>query len=115
MKRQSRVNGQGGFTLIEVIVSMALLAVTASGFLMMSGAGAGLLAREQQLERSNYELGAMAGEGEGEYTGNEFVMEFYMEDRSGYDGTGAEERFGEYRISPAREDLGGSMTFYRHR
>lgn len=115
MKKQNKRRGQEGFTLIEVIVSTALLAVAASGFLMMAGANVSLLAREHRLERSNYELEAMAEEGEGESTGGGFVMEFHMENDREYAGVGAEEQFGEYRVSMEPEDMGGSMTFYRYR
>ena len=41
--------------MIEVITATALLAVTVSGFLMMSGANAALLAKEHRMGRMNYE------------------------------------------------------------
>lgn len=37
MKKRNRKRGREGFTLIEVIASTALLMVTATGFLMMTG------------------------------------------------------------------------------
>ena len=51
MKRQNRAKGQEGFSMIEVITATALLAVTVSGFLMMSGANAALLAKEHRMGR----------------------------------------------------------------
>lgn len=49
--------------MIEVITATALLAVTVSGFLMMSGANAALLAKEHRMGRMNYELSSMSGAG----------------------------------------------------
>ena len=51
--------------MIEVITATALLAVTVSGFLMMSGANAALLAKEHRMGRMNYELSSMSGAGAG--------------------------------------------------
>ena len=106
---------QEGFTKIEVITATALLAVTVSGFLMMSGANAGLLAKEHRMGRMNYELSSMSGAGAGEATGNTLVVEFYMENESAFGDYAAEESFDEFRVSAAPEDLDSSMTFYRHR
>lgn len=72
MKRQNRAKGQEGFSMIEVITATALLAVTVSGFLMMSGANAALLAKEHRMGRMNYELSSMSGAGAGEATGNKY-------------------------------------------
>ena len=69
--------------MIEVITATALLAVTVSGFLMMSGANAALRAKEHRMGRMNYELSSMSGAGAGEATGNTLVVEFYMENESG--------------------------------
>ena len=79
MKKRNRKRGREGFTLIEVIASTALLMVTATGFLMMTGANTGLLAKEHRLDQSNYRLSAMAEEGLGEATGAELVVEISME------------------------------------
>ncbi len=66
MKKSVNRSSRGGFTLIEIVVSTALLAVVCTGFLMMMAANAGQLSGEQRLEQSNYNLSALAGEGEGE-------------------------------------------------
>ena len=66
MKKSVNRSSRGGFTLIEIVVSTALLAVVCTGFLMMTAANAGQLSGEQRLEQSNYNLSALAGEGEGE-------------------------------------------------
>ena len=47
MKKSVNRSSRGGFTLIEIVVSTALLAVVCTGFLMMTAANA----------RSNYTLG----------------------------------------------------------
>ena len=124
MKKRNRKRGREGFTLIEVIASTALLMVTATGFLMMTGANTGLLAKEHRLDQSNYRLSAMAEEGLGEATGAELVVEFSMEGDSGYPDAGAEEIFYQYSV---REDEGrdeefgdcsgpgSSIIVYRHR
>ena len=69
MKKSDSRSSRGGFTLIEVVVSTALLAVVCTGFLMMTAANAGQMSREQRLEQSNYNLSARAGQGEGDPTG----------------------------------------------
>ena len=60
MKKSDSRSSRGGFTLIEVVVSTALLAVVCTGFLMMTAANAGQMSREQRLEQSNYNLSARA-------------------------------------------------------
>ena len=74
-----------------------------------------LLAKEHRMGRMNYELSSMSGAGAGEATGNTLVVEFYMENESGDGDYTAVESFDEFRVSTAPEDIGGSMTFYRHR
>lgn len=108
-KRSSRLSG-GGFTLIEVVASTALLAVVCTGFLMMAAANAGQISREQRLEQSNYDLSARAGEGEGEPTGETIAVEFSLEEREA-----VLEIFEQYEITEPGEDTGNHMTFYRHR
>lgn len=92
MKKSVSRSSRGGFTLIEIVVSTALLAVVCTGFLMMTAANAGQLSGEQRLEQSNYNLSALAGEGEG-----------------------VREIFEQYEITESEEDTGNHMTFYRHR
>ena len=99
MKKSVNRSSRGGFTLIEIVVSTALLAVVCTGFLMMTAANAGQLSGEQRLEQSNYNLSALAGEGEGEPTGENGVREI----------------FEQYEITESEEDTGNHMTFYRHR
>ena len=110
MKKWNRESSGGGFTLIEVVVSMALLTVVCTGFLMMTAANAGQLSREQRLEQSNYNLSALAGVGEGEPTGETIAVEFGLEEENG-----VREIFEQYEITESEEDTGNHMTFYRHR
>ena len=79
MKKSDSRSSRGGFTLIEVVVSTALLAVVCTGFLMMTAANAGQMSREQRLEQSNYILSARAGQGEGDPTGETIAVEFSLE------------------------------------
>lgn len=117
MKRQIRPRGQEGFTLIEVIVSTVLLLIAVTGFMMMTAANAGILDREQRIDRSNYELGARAVAGEGEATGETLVVEFSLDsgEYDGYDHGEVSEVFDQYGISETGEDPVNSMTFYKHR
>lgn len=108
------IGHSGGFTMIEVVVSTALLIVAVSGFLMMTGYNTSLLAEDRRLDRSNYNLSAMAEEGEGETTGNRLTVEFTMENSDGSE-IRAEEIFDEYSVSGTWGDRPDSMTFYRHR
>ena len=110
MKKSVSRSSRGGFTLIEIVVSTALLAVVCTGFLMMTAANAGQLAGEQRLEQSNYNLSALAVEGEGEPTGETIAVEFGLEE-----GNGVREIFEQYEITESEEDTGNHMTFYRHR
>lgn len=82
MKKSVNRSSRGGFTLIEIVVSTALLAVVCTGFLMMTAANAGQLSGEQRLEQSNYNLSALAGEGEGEPTGETIAVEFGLKKRT---------------------------------
>ena len=100
MKKSVNRSSRGGFTLIEIVVSTALLAA----------ANAGQLSGEQRLEQSNYNLSALAGEGEGEPTGETIAVEFGLEEENG-----VREIFEQYEITESEEDTGNHMTFYRHR
>jgi prepilin-type N-terminal cleavage/methylation domain-containing protein len=106
MKKSVNRSSRGGFTLIEIVVSTALLAVVCTGFLMMTAANAGQLSGEQRLEQSNYNLSALAGEGAGET----IAVEFGLEEENG-----VREIFEQYEITESEEDTGNHMTFYRHR
>ena len=109
MKKSVNRSSRGGFTLIEIVVSTALLAVVCTGFLMMTAANAGQLSGEQRLEQSNYNLSALAGEG-GEPTAETIAVEFGLEEENG-----VREIFEQYEITESEEDTGNHMTFYRHR
>ena len=101
MKKSVNRSSRGGFTLIEIVVSTALLAVVCTGFLMMTAANAGQLSGEQRLEQSNYNLSALAGEGEGEPTGETIAVEFGLEEENG-----VREIFEQYEITESEEDTG---------
>ena len=60
--------------------------------------------------KSNYNLSALAGEGEGEPTGETIAVEFGLEEENG-----VREIFEQYEITESEEDTGNHMTFYRHR
>ena len=70
MKKSVSRSSRGGFTLIEIVVSTALLAVVCTGFLMMTAANAGQLSGEQRLEQSNYNLSAWLSKGGRAYRRN---------------------------------------------
>lgn len=56
---------QAGFSLVEVVVSTAILFSVAGAFLAMTAANGKLLAREYSLVQGAYELSALAQKGEG--------------------------------------------------
>lgn len=122
MSKRNRDHGQEGFTLIEVVVSTALLVIAATGFLMMAGTNAGLLAKEHRLDQSNYRIGSMAEEGKGETTGESLTVTFSMEDGSGGPGQEAWEVFDQYMVrdqgssqEEQGESTGNFIMVYRHR
>lgn len=86
---------QAGFSLLEVIVSTAILFSVAGAFLSMTAANGVLLTREHSLMQNVYELSELAEEGQGEWTGEE-------EDAS--------EIFGKYIVT---SEGGDSMTYYK--
>lgn len=114
MKKSDSRPSTAGFTLIEIAVSAALLAVVCTGFLMMTAANAGQISREQRMEQSSYALSVRAGEGEGEPTGETIAVEFSLEETDQ-----VREIFEQYEITVSGEDTGNPMsnhmTFYRHR
>ena len=70
--------------MVEVIVSVALIALISTGFLYMMAANSELLSREYRLDRSSYELGALADRGEGR--AGETLEEYFREYTVGEDG-----------------------------
>ena len=78
---------QAGFSLLEVIVSTAILFSVAGAFLSMTAANGVLLTREHSLMQNAYELSELAGEEEG-----------------------ASEIFGKYIVT---SEGGDSMTYYK--
>ena len=65
---------QAGFSLVEVVVSTAILFSVAGAFLAMTAANGKLLAREHSLVQGAYELSALAKKGEGSPTGETFEV-----------------------------------------
>ena len=77
---------QAGFSLVEVVVSTAILFSVAGAFLAMTAANGKLLAREHSLVQGAYELSALAQKGD------------------------ASEIFGKYIVT---SEGGDSMTYYK--
>lgn len=71
---------QAGFSLLEVIVSTAILFSVAGAFLSMTAANGVLLTREHSLMQNVYELSELAEEGQGEWTGEELEIIFEGEE-----------------------------------
>ena len=80
---------QAGFSLLEVIVSTAILFSVAGAFLSMQNV---------------YELSELAEEGQGEWTGEELEIIFEGEEED------ASEIFGKYIVT---SEGGDSMTYYK--
>lgn len=95
---------QAGFSLLEVIVSTAILFSVAGAFLSMTAANGVLLTREHSLMQNAYELSELAEEGQGEWTGEELEIIFEGEEE------GASEIFGKYIVTC---EGGDSMTYYK--
>ena len=93
---------QAGFSLVEVVVSTAILFSVAGAFLAMTAANGKLLAREHSLVQGAYELSALAQKGEGSPTGETFEVIF-----QGNEGD-ALEVFSGYKVT---DENGDGMTY----
>ncbi len=118
MKKPSR-SGKGGFTIIEVVVSVALIALISTGFMTMAAGSASVLNREYQMDRLSYVLSEKAAEGGGEATGTGMIVHFELDGTEplgdSYTECGAEEIFLEYKVSEQGTEVSNQITFYRHR
>ena len=94
---------QAGFSLVEVVVSTAILFSVAGAFLAMTAANGKLLAREHSLVQGAYELSALAQKGEGSPTGETFEVIF-----QGNEGD-AQEVFSGYKVT----DENGVRLFWQ--
>ena len=95
---------RAGFSLVEVVVSTAILFSVAGAFLAMTAANGKLLAREHSLVQGAYELSALAKKGEGSPTGETFEVIF-----QGNEGD-ALEVFSGYKVT---DENGDGMTYYK--
>lgn len=95
---------QAGFSLVEVVVSTAILFSVAGAFITMTAANGKLLSREHSLVQGAYELSALAQKGEGEPTGEEFEVIF-----QGKEGD-VMEVFAGYKVT---DEKGDAMTYYK--
>lgn len=118
MKRPAGTD-KDGFTLIEVVASVALIALISTGFMTMAAGSAGVITREYQMDRLSYRLSQMAAEGGGEATGAGLAVHFELDGTEplgdSYTETGAEEIFLEYKASKQGTEVSNQITFYRHR
>lgn len=118
MKKPAGV-GNGGFTMIEVVVSMVLIVLISTGFMTMAAGSASVLAREYQMDRLSYRLSEKAAEGGGEATGAGVAVHFELDGTEplgdSYTETGAEEIFLEYKASEQGTEVSNQITFYRYR
>ena len=111
-------SGNDGFTLIEVVVSIALIALISTGFMTMAAGSASLISREYEMDRLNYRLSERAAKGEGQTSGGGVTVYFELDHTeplgAAYSVDGAEELFLEYTVSGQEEEIPGRITFYRH-
>lgn len=98
--KRGGLSPSGGFSLIEVIVSVALIALISTAFLQMTAVNTCLLAREHEMDRQSYELGESALRGEGNAVGDGLTVYFDH---------GAEEYFEQYQVTG---DGGDELTYY---
>lgn len=105
----------GGFSLIEVIVSMALLLTVVLGFVTMTAANAKVMTGVHRRESSMYRLAAMAENGEGTSTGEMLELSFTL--KGGLEeGERAEteELFDVCSVSESMEGGESRLIYYRH-
>jgi prepilin-type N-terminal cleavage/methylation domain len=67
-----------GFTLVEAVVSVALLGIITAGFLLITGGSAQILSGGYRSDEAGYELGEMVENRDGNQTGRVAVL--YFED-----------------------------------
>ncbi len=117
MKRPPAETGKGGFTLIEVVVSIALIALISTGFMTMAAGSASLLSKEYEMDRMSYRLSERAAAGGGEISGGGVTVHFRLDVEpygDSYTVNEAEELFVEYTVGGREDEAPGWITFYRH-
>ena len=93
------MRGREGFSLIEAVLSAALILLGATAFLTMAAANGKLLLQSGRIAKDSYGWEAAAADGEGEKTGETMEVIFQK------DGEEAVEVFDQYRM-PQDEQIG---------
>lgn len=95
---------RAGFSLVEVVVSTAILFFIAAAFLTMTAANGKILSKEHLLVQGAYELSALAENGEGEPMVENFEVIF-----QGKEGE-VSEVFAGYKVT---DENGDEMIYYK--
>lgn len=106
---KDQIQGSEGFSMIEAVVSGALILLGATAFFTMAAANGKLLLQSGRIAKDSYGWEAAAGDGEGEKTGE--TMDVIFEK----DGEEAVEVFDQYRMPQDEEMAGEEVQFFRYR
>ena len=103
---------EGGFTLIETVIALALLTLLGAAFLTVSDAGRRLLEIGRRLEKLDDEAARAVRAGEGRPTGKELRLQYWK------DGEDDEENviwevLREYEVEAEEEGQKVRMYYYR--
>ena len=100
------IRGREGFSLIEAVLSAALILLGATAFLTMAAANGKLLLQSGRIAKDSY---GWAADGEGEKTGETMEVIFQK------DGEEAVEVFDQYRMPQDEQSAGEGVPFFRYR
>lgn len=103
---------EGGFTLIETVIALALLTLLGAAFLMVSDAGRRLLEIGRRLEKLDDEAARAVRAGEGRPTGKELRLQFWKEGEDDEENV-IWEVLREYEVEAEEEGQKVRMYYYR--
>ena len=103
------IRGREGFSLIEAVLSAALILLGATAFLTMAAANGKLLLQSGRIAKDSYGGEAAAADGEGEKTGETMEVIFQK------DGEEAVEVFDQHRMPQDEQSAGEGVPFFRYR
>lgn len=103
---------EGGFTLIETVIALALLTLLGAAFLTVSDAGRRLLEIGRRLEKLDDEAARAVRAGEGRPTGKELRLQFWKEGEDDEENV-IWEVLREYEVEAEEEGQKVRMYYYR--
>lgn len=103
---------EGGFTLIETVIALALLTLLGAAFLTVSDAGRRMLEIGRRLEKLDDEAARAVRAGEGRPTGKELRLQFWKEGEDDEENV-IWEVLREYEVEAEEEGQKVRMYYYR--